>query len=822
VTQNIAAGAYIVMPENGGIGVFAHEYAHNLGAIDLYAYNEGETSTGFWALQADDWTGYPIGFEPPAPDPMHLDWWGWLNPMVITDASKTYEFTLGQASRFSTIPGNAGMYRGAKIELPDGNAPLAVPPWQGSHYWWGGKQDEANASMTTKTAISMTGGTTATLSFDLVYDIEEAWDFLWVQVSTDNGATWKTLSNTHTSCTHVAEWIGDLYGMDGQCGFTGYNHDWPAPEAQTFDLTPYLGKNMLLKLWFMTDWGTTYTGAFVDNVVVTVGGATKFSDNAESGSGNWNYVAPWRLSDGTQSFDHNFYLQWRNVSATGGYDSALGDSRWRYGPANTGLLVWYNDEFYSDNEVFSYLTDFPGWGPKGRMLVVDSHPDPYREPSMVAAGYNNEGGNVAHRSLMRDAPFSLLPTVDFTMTNSYPFTTTTFTSKFTGQPAVSEFHDALGYYPGAEYASRGPGYVPASMKWVTKQWDASTVVPSKAFYGIKAPGYVGTGAGQQEFRFDCASTNTGRLGCYWYGANTGLGYNGGTGDPREVNGQYGWNVKILSQTDMTATVKVWNLAVGKTVGPTPPPITAPGTYWFTYTVALNNMGSVAAPVNVTITLPAGLNFVSGSPSGSALLPPGGTANVDRQIVWGSYSLAGNTTVTFTVMATATVAAGDPFTTWKAYADVDDGINPPTRDMWSTTASLYTAPGGRPAAGYSSSKSGKPGDTVLHRVAFTNTSPYNSDTFTVTATTTPGSWPDYLLPAGAGMLEASAVPVVVGAVAPGATAEVFVLVTIPSTVSPGAKATTTVTTISVGDPTKTGSMALTTMTPYLLYLPVVMR
>ena len=98
VAPGVAAGPYIVMPENGGIGVFAHEYAHNLGAMDLYAYGNGETSTGFWALQADDWTGYPIGFEPPAVDPMHLDWWGWLHPMTISDPSQEYTFKLGQAS----------------------------------------------------------------------------------------------------------------------------------------------------------------------------------------------------------------------------------------------------------------------------------------------------------------------------------------------------------------------------------------------------------------------------------------------------------------------------------------------------------------------------------------------------------------------------------------------------------------------------------------------------------------------------------------------------------------------------------------------------
>ena len=66
--------------------------------------------------------------------------------------------------------------------------------------------------------------------------------------------------------------------------------------------------------------------------------------------------------------------------------------------------------------------------------------------------------------------------------------------------------------------SRGPGYSPPSMRWVTKQWDASAVVPAKDFYGIKAPGYdgVGTGSTANEFRFDCASTAAGALRCYCY------------------------------------------------------------------------------------------------------------------------------------------------------------------------------------------------------------------------------------------------------------------------------------------------------------------
>jgi immune inhibitor A len=565
VAADVAAGPYIVMPENGGIGVFAHEYGHNLGADDLYSYAGGETSAGFWTTMADDWTGYPIGFQPPAMDPWHLDNWGWLNPLVITDTTKVYTATIGQASRFNDNTATDTAYRGIKIELPTGRAPLAAPVWQGSQYWWGGKMDQANASMTTKDPIAIPAGAIATLSFQAAYGLETEWDFLWVQATTDDGATWHTLTNTHTICTHDPGWIGALYGMDGQCGLTDYNVSFPAPDTQTFDLSAFAGSDVKLRFWYMTDWGTTYEGPFIDSVNVTANNGTVattlFSDNAEAGDAKWNYVAPWVRSDGTKGFTHNYYVQWRNVNANGGYDSGLGDPRFRYGPVNTGMLVWYNNNAYTDNEIPNYMTDYPGYGPKGRMLVVDSHPDPYREPYMVNHGFNNEGGNVDHRSLMRDAPFTLRNTVDFTMTTTYPYAAGPFQTHFNGRNAVSEFSDAVGYYPGSEYVSRGPGYVPPSYKWVTKQWDASVVLPSKVFYGVRAPGYIGTGGtGDQEWRYECSSNNGGRLYCYYFGPNAGLGYNGTWGAPGIVQGEYGWHIKILEEApDHTwAKVQIWN------------------------------------------------------------------------------------------------------------------------------------------------------------------------------------------------------------------------------------------------------------------------
>jgi immune inhibitor A len=567
VSPEVVAGPYIIMPENGGIGVFAHEYAHNLGADDLYTYGYGNTSTGFWALQSDDWTGYPIGYQPPSPDPWHLDRWGWLNPLVVDDPSQEYVVKIGQASNF---PNQPDMVRGVKITLPDGRIPLAVQPL-GSYEWWGGKADETNSMMTLKNPIAIPAGG-ATLEFSLAYGIETAWDFLWVQASDDGGATWKTLTNANTQCVHDPDWIGEQNGFPedlcgaGLGGFTDYNASFPDFDTETFDLAAFAGKNVLLRFWYMTDWATTYEGPFVDNVKVTSGSATLFSDDAEAGDANWTYAEGWVRTNGTKTFTHNYYLQWRNVNENGGYDSALGDARWRFGPANTGLLVWYNNNAYTDNEIFNYLFDYPGFGPKGRMLVVDSHPEPYRDPDMVAMGYNNEGGNLTSRGQMRDAPFTLQDTVSFTETD--PYREGAQAHSYSGRPAVSIFNDALGYYPGAEYVVRGPAYPPTQFKWVTKQWDASVNIPSLAFYGIKAPGYTAN----EEFRWDCtpylSGPYTGYLGCYWLGAATGLGYDGGTGNPGDsfVNGSsgaYGWRVELIEEApDHTwGKVRIYNRQV---------------------------------------------------------------------------------------------------------------------------------------------------------------------------------------------------------------------------------------------------------------------
>jgi bacillopeptidase F (M6 metalloprotease family) len=101
-----------------------------------------------------------------------------------------------------------------------------------------------------------------TLTFDTYYEIEPLWDFGFVQVSTDGGDTWSSLSNAHTTSAHDPDahptMVANLPGL------TGSTADWT---TMSFDISGYPG-DILLAFRYVTDWVTTESGWYIDNVQV--------------------------------------------------------------------------------------------------------------------------------------------------------------------------------------------------------------------------------------------------------------------------------------------------------------------------------------------------------------------------------------------------------------------------------------------------------------------------------------------------------------------------------------------------------------------------
>jgi bacillopeptidase F (M6 metalloprotease family) len=117
----------------------------------------------------------------------------------------------------------------------------------------------------------------ATLSYWTWYDIEEDWDYAYVSVSEDGGATWTTLrtpSSTDTSPNNSN--LG--WGYTGQSG-DGFGADWI---EESVDLTPYAGKKILLRFEIVHDLAVNLPGFAIDDIRIPEIG---FSDDAESDSG---------------------------------------------------------------------------------------------------------------------------------------------------------------------------------------------------------------------------------------------------------------------------------------------------------------------------------------------------------------------------------------------------------------------------------------------------------------------------------------------------------------------------------------------------------
>jgi hypothetical protein len=164
---------------------------------------------------------------------------------------------------YKEIPNNiANKIQNIKIDGID----FLPNPWtpveqDGRTALWGNAGDEKSNQMILKADLTNVGN--ASLKFEHYYDIEEAWDYGMVQVSTDGGTTWTSLANENTRTDVDAGGYPAI--KENVPGFTGTNGGWT---AESFDLSAYAGKEILINFNYMTDWGSNGAGWFVDNIEI--------------------------------------------------------------------------------------------------------------------------------------------------------------------------------------------------------------------------------------------------------------------------------------------------------------------------------------------------------------------------------------------------------------------------------------------------------------------------------------------------------------------------------------------------------------------------
>jgi hypothetical protein len=151
----------------------------------------------------------------------------------------------------------------------DGDDTSLVPGWElADGYWYSGARDLTNALIFGAAHVD---GADPTLVMTTYWDIEDYWDFGFVQVSTDNGDTWTSLTNEYTTDIYDPNAHPDV--IANLPGLTGWSGDFL---EINFDLSAYADQDVLIGLRYVTDWATVYEGWFVEDTVTVSGAPVTF------------------------------------------------------------------------------------------------------------------------------------------------------------------------------------------------------------------------------------------------------------------------------------------------------------------------------------------------------------------------------------------------------------------------------------------------------------------------------------------------------------------------------------------------------------------
>ena len=125
-------------------------------------------------------------------------------------------------------------------------AAIPAPSLEQSPAWWSRRGDSIDSKLTRP--LDLRAVDRATLHFTTWFDIERNYDFGYLEVSVDGGNRWELVKGTHGSDANP---LGIAFGP----AYTGTSGGAATPAwiEETADLTPFAGKQILLRFEYVTD-----------------------------------------------------------------------------------------------------------------------------------------------------------------------------------------------------------------------------------------------------------------------------------------------------------------------------------------------------------------------------------------------------------------------------------------------------------------------------------------------------------------------------------------------------------------------------------------
>ena len=125
--------------------------------------------------------------------------------------------------------------------------------------WWSNSGDSIDSTLSHR--VDLRPGATGTLEYGVWFEIEEDWDYVYVEVSVDGGQNWRIIETPATSPENP---IGNGFGP----GYTGASGGWV---QESVDLSPFAGEDLWVRLQYVTDDAINATGACFRDLSIRFG-----------------------------------------------------------------------------------------------------------------------------------------------------------------------------------------------------------------------------------------------------------------------------------------------------------------------------------------------------------------------------------------------------------------------------------------------------------------------------------------------------------------------------------------------------------------------
>jgi immune inhibitor A len=420
-------GDYTIEPENGGLGVFAHEYAHDLGLPDFYDTAGGENGSAFWTLMSsgswlghgDEATGFDVGIggTPNDMGPEEKLFLGWLDTQTAA-AGTSGDFTLRPT-------GDPASNDAVLVNLPDAvDSKQLTTPYSGEHSWYSGSRSDLTATLTRQVPAA----SSVTVTAQTWYATEAGYDYWWAEYRPVGATGW----------TRIGQAID------------GASRSWT---SKRFSYRPG-NQPTEFRFVYKTDGGVNEAGLFLDEIVTKAGQQVLDTEGAETEASAWT-ASQFTKSNGTATttgaryylLENRSYVNYDDTLRTGPYNFSEGVTRpnWvEHFSYQDGMLVWLVDHSVPDNNT----SEHPG---TAYALPIDANP---------AALTWSDGSLGRSRIQVFDATFGT-QTTDVLKLSRQVSETSSQTLEAPARPGVATFDDTLDYYnealPGTSVETVGAG-----------------------------------------------------------------------------------------------------------------------------------------------------------------------------------------------------------------------------------------------------------------------------------------------------------------------------------------------------------------------------